>query len=356
MPGLRRAGGVEPGEAEAGLPVLRHRVAVQRRRATGADRGARSRQGAARAAGRAARLADREAHACSARAARRSRSSIPTRVGQNCEFCGSPALVDYKEIKAPIRPQSLLPFKVAETAVREQIRRWYASKWLAPGALKARALVDTVHGVYIPYWTFDAQVVCPWDAEAGHYYYTTETLPRQPGRHADAAGAARALGAGVGRRRSFLRRRAGAGHAGRVARRCCEQVEPFPTNELVPYDTAFLSGFVVEHYQVVLLDAAKASRGADAPEAGAALRRSRCRATRTATCEIHPTFSGADVQAHARAGLAADVHLRREAFPGVVNGYTGRMAGQYPKSLWKISSVVGIIILVILLLVLHGTR
>ena len=47
----------------------------------------------------------------------------PQRVGQRCEFCGSPELVDYQEIKSPIRPQSLLPFKVAETAVREQIRR-----------------------------------------------------------------------------------------------------------------------------------------------------------------------------------------------------------------------------------------
>ena len=99
----------------------------------------------------------------------------PERVGQNCDFCGSPALVDYEEIKAPIRPQSLLPFKVTDASVREQIRKWYASKWLAPGKLKSRALIDTVHGVYIPYWTFDAQVVCPWDADAGHYYYTTET-------------------------------------------------------------------------------------------------------------------------------------------------------------------------------------
>ena len=41
-------------------------------------------------------------------------------------------------------------------------------------------------------------------------------------------------------------------------------VEPFPTKELVPYDTAFLSGFVVEHYQVVLVDAAKQSRERDA--------------------------------------------------------------------------------------------
>src|SRR6187401_22586 len=36
----------------------------------------------------------------------------PDRVGQNCEFCGSPALVPYEEIKAPIRPESLLPFKI----------------------------------------------------------------------------------------------------------------------------------------------------------------------------------------------------------------------------------------------------
>ncbi|HEX6974099.1 MAG TPA: hypothetical protein VF147_06835, partial [Vicinamibacterales bacterium] len=81
----------------------------------------------------------------------------PERVGQNCDFCGSPALVDYTEIKAPIRPRSLVPFKVAEAQVREQIRKWYASKWLAPNALKTKALVDRVHGVYIPYWTFDAQ-------------------------------------------------------------------------------------------------------------------------------------------------------------------------------------------------------
>ena len=42
----------------------------------------------------------------------------PERVGQNCGFCGSPHLVDYDEIKAPIRPQSVLPFRVDERAVR----------------------------------------------------------------------------------------------------------------------------------------------------------------------------------------------------------------------------------------------
>ena len=42
-------------------------------------------------------------------------------------------------------------------------------------------------------------------------------------------------------------------------------------------------------------------------------------------------------------------------FQVVVNGYTGVIAGQYPKSIWKMLFV-GLIILVILLLVLHGNR
>ena len=52
----------------------------------------------------------------------------PARVGQNCEFCGSPALVDYEEIKAPIRPQSLLAFKVTASQVRERMREWYGGR------------------------------------------------------------------------------------------------------------------------------------------------------------------------------------------------------------------------------------
>ena len=106
----------------------------------------------------------------------------PARVGQNCEFCGSPALVDYQEIKSPIRPQSLLPFKVTPDQVRDTIHRWYGSKWFAPSALKTKALVDQIKGLYIPYWTFDAQVHCRWEAEAGHYYYVNEEYRDNQGR------------------------------------------------------------------------------------------------------------------------------------------------------------------------------
>src|SRR5439155_20160643 len=39
------------------------------------------------------------------------------------------------------------------------------------------------------------------------------------------------------------------------------KIEPFPTKELVPYKAGFLSGWVVERYQIDLVAAAKAARG-----------------------------------------------------------------------------------------------
>ena len=58
----------------------------------------------------------------------------PQKVGKNCDFCGSPALVDYTELQSPIRPQSLLPFKLSQSDVRDQMKRWYSSRWFAPTA------------------------------------------------------------------------------------------------------------------------------------------------------------------------------------------------------------------------------
>lgn len=256
------------------------------------------------------------------------------RVGQNCEFCGSPALVGYEEIKAPIRPRSLLPFRIDQHRVRDTIRRWWSGKWLAPRRLARSALVDTVRSVYIPYWTFDARVHCPWEAEAGHHYYV-------PVHGRDRQGRA------IVRREQRTRWEPAHGAIDHVfddeaipgtrgiAMDLLRQVEPFPTGEAVPYDTAFLAGHVVEHYQVVLLDAAKASQD-------------QMRATLEALCarqipgdtyrnlRIHPTFEDRTFKHVLVPVWVLHYDLGRKAYQVIVNGYTGRIAGRYPYSVWKI--------------------
>ena len=274
----------------------------------------------------------------------------PQRVGQNCDFCGSPKLVPYEEIKAPIRPQSLLPFKVSEADVRERIRRWYASKWLAPNSLRKRALVDRVKGVYIPYWTFDAHVVCPWTAEAGHYYYETETYRDSKGNRQTRQVRHTRWVPASGEVRHFFDDEPVPGTRG-VSERLLKQVEPFPTAELVPYEAAFLSGFVVEHYQVVLLEAAQNSEvqmlrklhdlcARDVP--GDTYR----------NLQMHPAWSGKTFK-HVLVPVWLLTYLyANRPWQVVVNGYTGLIAGEYPKSPWKIALLVLIVLIVVVIVVM----
>lgn len=276
----------------------------------------------------------------------------PKRVAQRCDFCGSPELVDYEEIQAPIRPQGLLPFKVAETAVRESIRRWYASRWFAPGKLKSRALVDTVHGVYLPYWTFDATVDCPWWADAGYYYYETETTTDNQGKRQTRQVQKVRWQPAAGEIQHFFDDEPIPGSRG-VDLALLKAVEPFPTADLVPYDTAFLSGFVVEHYQVVLIDAARQSRESMERQLRVLCAREVPGDTQR-NLRIEPRYSGETFKHVLVPVWLLTYNYSRQSFQVLVNGYTGEIAGRYPKSGWKIFFLVLLALMVILFFVFMG--
>lgn len=256
------------------------------------------------------------------------------RVAQRCEFCGSPELVDYAEIKSPIRPQGVVPFRVEARAASETIRQWFGSKWLAPGSFKRSAFLDQVHGVYLPYWTFDAAVECPWQAEAGTYYYESE-------RVRDASGKT------VTRQVQKVRWRPASGHLSHVFDDqpipgshgadlgLLRAVEPFPTQDAVPYDRSYLSGFVVEHYQVILIDAAKQAREA-MNEALRGLCAAQVPGDTHRNLRIQPSYSGETFKHVLVPVWILTYRFRNRPFQVLINGHTGSIAGHYPKSPWKV--------------------
>ena len=277
----------------------------------------------------------------------------PERVAQNCDFCGSPALVAYEETKAPIRPESVLPFKLSEGDVRDKVRQWYQSRWFAPNRFKSRAFTDTLHGLYLPYWTFDAQVSAQWTAEAGHYYYTTERYTDSKGnsqtrqvRHTRWVPASGAL-------QHFFDDElvpASRGVPGELLRK----IEPFPTAALVAYDAGYVSGWVVEQYQIDLVAAAKHSR-----EAMDVKLRELC-AKQIPGDTYRNLAVAADYSAQTFKHVLLPIWLLTyqygaKTFRIAANGVTGAIAGKYPKSWIKITLLV-IAIIIVLLIVLMFTE
>jgi hypothetical protein len=275
----------------------------------------------------------------------------PGRVGQRCDFCGSTALVPYEEIKQAFRPESLLPMKVPESQVRESIRRWYGSRWFAPNKLKRLALTDTVRGLYIPYWTFDAQVHADWSALSGYYYYETETYRDANGQTQTRHVRKTRWVPSSGQVDHFFDDELVSASRG-VRPDLLRGVEPFPTRELTAYHAGYLSGWVVERYQIDLIAAARQAREEMEGEMERLCAAEVPGDTHT-NLQVHCDYAGQTFK-HILVPLWLLTYTYGpRVFQVVVNGYTGSIAGQYPRSWVKILLALlvaaGIVFLVALL-------
>jgi len=279
----------------------------------------------------------------------------PERVAQNCDFCGSPALVPYEAIEAPIRPESVLPFKLAEGEVRERVHRWYKTRWFAPNRFKSRAFTDTLHGLYLPYWTFDAQVAAQWTAEAGFYYYTTESYEDSKGNTQTRQVQQTRWEYASGSLDHFFDDELVCASQG-VPAPLVAKIEPFPTQELVAYDAGYVSGWVVEQYQIDLVAAAAHSR--DAMDAKLrALCAAQIPGETHRNLEVQADYSAQTFKHVLLPVWLLSYQYGAKTFRVIVNGVTGTMAGKYPKSWIKITLLVIAILTVLLIIAaLNGGR
>lgn len=271
-----------------------------------------------------------------------------TRVAQRCDFCGSPALIPVEEIKNPINPGSLLPFKISEGQVREQIRNWYGRHFFAPGKLKSSALTDTVHGLYLPYWTFDAQVSAQWEAESGYHYYVTESYRDANGRQQTRQVQHTRWEPSSGSLEHFFDDEMVPASRG-VPEDLLRQIEPFPTKELVPYDPGYLSGWVVEQYQIDLIAAAQRSREMMDTELQQ-LCGSQVPGDTYRNLQVNADYSGQTFKHILAPVWVLAYNYGVKSYQCVVNGYTGSIAGKYPLSWIKITITVLLILIALLIL------
>jgi hypothetical protein len=114
-----------------------------------------------------------------------------------------------------------------------------------------------------------------------------------------------------------------------------QRIEPFPTQELAPYNPGFLSGWVVERYQIDLVTAAQESREQMDQE----LKQMCAQQVPGDTYRnlaINADYSGQTFKHVLVPIWLLTYNYGAKTFQVVVNGYTGAMAGKYPLSWVKI--------------------
>ena len=96
----------------------------------------------------------------------------PERISDSCAFCATP-LVDGSERQERI--DRVAPFEVKRPVAAGLLAEHLQRAWFLPNDLKAATRPDSLHGVLIPFWSYDATARSRYTAEQGIYWYRTET-------------------------------------------------------------------------------------------------------------------------------------------------------------------------------------
>lgn len=104
----------------------------------------------------------------------------PNITSDNCAFCASPLVIQSGTTSTIIKPKYVLPFKVDDKNAHQVFNNWINSLWFAPNDLKKYATInEKLKGLYMPYWTYDANSNTTYNGERGEYYYEGSGDKRQ---------------------------------------------------------------------------------------------------------------------------------------------------------------------------------
>ncbi len=254
-----------------------------------------------------------------------------------CPFCATPVVTDTGTHRH-IKPKALLPFALDEGAARQAMNTWLGRLWFSPNGLQEYARKGRkMQGIYVPYWTFDADTKSSYSGERGTVYYETRSVMRDGKR--------------VNQRVQKIRWR---GVTGRVARwfddvlvlasrslpkRFTDALEPWDLSRLEPYSPEFLAGFRAEGYTVELEDGFDEAR-AHMDSVIARDVKFDIGGDRQRIHDVQTQISDVTFKHVLLPVWLATYKYRGETYRFVVNGRTGRVQGERPYSAIKIAIAV----------------
>jgi len=264
-----------------------------------------------------------------------------------CPFCASNKVNVRTAVADQLRPRFLAPFVLDEAAARGYVREWLGKGWMHPKALATAAGVHRLPGIYLPFWTFDTRIISEWRAEVG--YPKTET-------YYDSSSKSFKTRTRIkwqweqGRAQTIIDDLLlnGSSH---VSQPILARIHPFDLQQLVDYMPDYLAGWQAHAYDVTLMDAWETGKETMRQQA-----KRDCYA-QIESSHVRNFSMASDFADETWRYILLPVYLASYTFGGtvyqlMVNGQTGRVAGQKPVAWWKIWLVVAAIALPGLLLVL----
>ncbi len=247
-----------------------------------------------------------------------------TTVATSCPYCGNPTVVP-GQFDGMLKPDLILPFKLNQEQAKDALKMHYKGKTLLPSSFVSGNKINEIKGVYVPFWMYDGTV----DAKANYEATKSHTMERgdvevTETKHFDVYRAGRI---------SYEKIPVDA--SSKMPDDYMDSIEPYRYEELKPFSSVYLPGFLADKYDVSKEECEK---------------RADERAQHTALDILRSDVTGYDTCAE----CGHDVHIKHENaqyallptyllatkwegkdYLFAMNGQTGKLVGDLPVDMKK---------------------
>ncbi len=156
-----------------------------------------------------------------------------------CPYCENPAILETR-LSGGMRPQYVLPFKTGKEDAQKAFLNLCKGKKLLPKVFMAQHRIEKITGIYVPFWLYSCTGTLSADYRATRIHTWADSDYRYT------------------KTDHYLLHRTGSANfvqipidgSRKMDDTIMESIEPFNFNELVSFDTAYLSGFYADKYDV----------------------------------------------------------------------------------------------------------
>lgn len=267
-----------------------------------------------------------------------------------CSFCNFEAVNPVAYKTRIIQPSGMVPFRIDKQQSLTIFKNWLGKGWLAPNDLKEFARHDALHGIYLPFWTYDAQTYSQWSGYGGRHYYETEYYTDGQGKRQS-----RQV-----QRTQWIHRSGTYEHffddiliggADELSQREYESIFPYKLEELVNFDARYLSGWKADVYDIAVHDGYEKAEAIMKDSIYAACA-DLCRIDTYRDLQVTTSYSNQTYKHILLPLWLCSYVYKNKNYHFLINGQTGRIHGKKPVSAAKVILLVLAILVVILVVVM----
>ena len=237
----------------------------------------------------------------------------------SCPYCGNPVILT-ERFRGALRPDMVIPFKLDKKAAKEAYYKHIKGRPLLPKVFRRENHIDEIKGIYVPFWLFDADVAADARYKATKVrtwsdsdYDYTETSYYSVDRSGNM---------------SFVS--VPVDGSSRMPDDLMESIEPYKVADAVEFQTAYLSGYLADKYDVDAQQSTDRARERMKESAQDVLRDTVKGYASVIPENTNVRISGGDAKYALYPVWILNTTWRGKKYIFATNGQTGRMTGDLP--------------------------